>query len=142
MKPNPKLFLDTNIFIYTFDTTAATKRAKACKLVADALGGRSGVISYQVVQEFLNVATRKFAKPMSVPEAELYLGRVLMPLCEVFPDADLYSQSLSISAEAGISFCDALIVSAARAAGCVLLVSEDLQHGRHFGDLRIHNPFL
>ncbi len=110
-------------------------------LVAQALDEGLGVVSYQVVQEFLNVATRKFARPMSVPDAELYLAKVLMPLCEIYPDASLFSRALSIAAEMSINFYDALIVSSASAASCRVLLTEDLQHGRRIGGLEIRNPF-
>jgi predicted nucleic acid-binding protein len=94
-----------------------------------------------VVQEFLNVATRKFAKPMDAMEAQLYLNRVLMPLCEIFPDSGLYAQALSITEESGLAFYDALIVSSALAGGCGLLLTEDLQDGRRLRGLEIRNPF-
>ena len=106
-----------------------------------ALETRRGIISYQVVQEFLNVATRKFAAPMTLPEAQQYLARILMPLCEVFPDTALYSQALSISADVQVSFYDSLIISSALAGGCKILWSEDLQHGRRIGDLELRDPF-
>jgi predicted nucleic acid-binding protein len=136
-----KFFLDTNIFVYTFEERPSAKRDRARQLVAQALETRLGSISYQVVQEFLNVATRKFAKPLSVSDAQLYLARILMPLCEVFPDAALYSQALSISGEMGIGFYDALIVSSAIGASAAILWSEDLQHGRRIRELEIRNPF-
>ncbi|MHB0981733.1 MAG: PIN domain-containing protein, partial [Thermoleophilia bacterium] len=41
-----------------------------------------------------------------------------------------------------VSFWDALIVQAALSGGADILYSEDLQHGRRFGGLRIENPFL
>src|SRR5260370_34884484 len=94
-----KFFLDTNIFVYTFAEHHSAKRGRARQVVAESLETRRGIISYQAVQEFLNVATRKFAKPLSVSDAQLYLARILMPLCEVFPDVALYSQALSISGE-------------------------------------------
>ena len=78
---------------------------------------------------------------MSVSDAQLYLARILMPLCEVFPDAALYSQALSISGEMGIGFYDALIVSSAIGADAVMLWSEDLQHGRRIRSLEIRDPF-
>src|SRR5579864_5482775 len=112
-----KFFLDTNIFVYTFDSRSPSKRTRASGLVAQALETRRGVISYQVVQEFLNVATRKFVKPLKVPEAQLYLARILMPLCEVFPDSALYLQALSILSETQLSFYDSLLVSSAIAGG-------------------------
>jgi predicted nucleic acid-binding protein len=54
----------------------------------------------------------------------------------------LYAAALSVSSEAGISFCDAPIVSSTAAAGCGLLLTEDLQHGRRIRGMEIRNPFL
>ncbi len=136
-----KFFLDTNVFVYTFNSRAPSKRDRANELIAQALDTRRGIISYQVVQEFLNVATRKFTKPMSPSEAQLYLARILMPLCEVFPDSALYSQALSIRGEAQLSFYDSLVVSAAVTGGCGILWSEDLQHRRRIRTVEIRNPF-
>lgn len=136
-----RFFLDTNVLVYTFEERASAKRARARDLVARALETRNGVISYQVVQEFLNVATRKFVKPMAVADAQLYLARILMPLCEVFPDTALFSQALSITGEMDISFYDALIVSSAIAGGCTVLWTEDLQHERRIRGVEIRDPF-
>jgi predicted nucleic acid-binding protein len=137
-----KFFLDTNILVYTFDRAASSKRKKASDLLGEALETHRGIISYQVVQEFLNVAMRKFSDSMTIPEAQLYLARILMPLCDVFPDTALYSQALSIASEAGLAFYDALIVSSAITAGCGTLWTEDLQHGRRIRTVDIRNPFL
>ena len=41
-----------------------------------------------------------------------------------------------------ISFWDALIVQAAKAANCSILYTEDLQPGSVFEGLRIINPFV
>jgi predicted nucleic acid-binding protein len=140
--PQKKFFLDTNILVYTFDRTDSSKRRRASELVASALETRRGIISYQVIQEFLNVATRKFSNPITVPEAQLYLASILMPLCEVFPDSALYSQALSTAGESGMAFCDALIISSAIAGGCETVWTEDLQHGRRIGTVTIRNPFV
>jgi predicted nucleic acid-binding protein len=64
-----KFFLDTNIVVYTFEERHSAKRDRTRQLVAQALETRLGIISYQVVQEFLHVAARKFAKPLSVSDA-------------------------------------------------------------------------
>ena len=137
-----KFFLDTNVLVYTFDHSPSAKRKRAIDLLSEALDTHRGIISFQVVQEFLNVATRKFSDPMTAPEAQLYLGRILMPLCEVFPDSALYSQALSIAGETGIAFYDALVVVSAIAGGCGILWTEDLQHGRRIHTLEIRNPFV
>jgi predicted nucleic acid-binding protein len=119
-----------------------SKQEKARRLVTRALEKHDGIISFQVVQEFLNVAIRKPQCYMTQPEAQAYLSQVLMPLCEVFPDASLYSSALSIADETGWTLYDSLIVSSALAADCGVLLTEDLQHGRTIRGIEIRNPFL
>jgi predicted nucleic acid-binding protein len=138
---SPKYFLDTNIFIYSFDSGSAEKQNRATDLIRKALGEGGGCISYQIVQEFLNVATRKFAVPLSAKDAVEYLTTVLHPLCEIFSSYNLYKEALEITERWQYSFYDSLVLASARAAGCHILYSEDLQHGQKLGDLTIINPF-
>jgi predicted nucleic acid-binding protein len=140
-EPSQRCFLDTNILVYSFMPDNRAKRDKARGLVAQALERHDGVISFQVVQEFLNVATRRPQRRMSQAEAQQYLAQVLMPLCEVWPTASLYSEALSIADETGWSFYDSVIVSSASAAGCGAVLTEDLQTGRTIRGLEIRNPF-
>ena len=135
-------FLDTNILVYAFDPKAKSKREYAQLRITRALATHDAVISFQVVQEFLGLALRKFPRPMTQPEAQAYLSQVLMPLCEVWPDASLCSSALSIADETGWTFYDSLIVSATLAAACRVLLTEDLQHGRTIRGIEIRNPFL
>jgi predicted nucleic acid-binding protein len=137
-----RFFLDTNVLVYTFDSTALRKQKVARELVARALKDREGIVSYQVAQEFLNVALRKFSPPMSSLEAQSYLRRVLMPLCEVFPDSSLYSDALSIAFKTGWTFYDSLILASAATGKCRTLFSEDLQSGRTIHGVEVQNPFL
>ena len=53
----------------------------------------------------------------------------------------LFESGLAIMRDGGFSFWDAMIVAAARAQGCELLYSEDMQDGRIIGGMRIVNPF-
>jgi predicted nucleic acid-binding protein len=141
MTADDRFFLDTNVVVYSFDYRSRSKQNRASDLVERALTTHRGIISYQVVQEFLNVAMGKFAGILSIAEAQVYLARVLMPLCEVFPSPALFSQALTISSESKVSFYDALIVGSAVAGDCRILWTEDLQHGRRFGNLEVGNPF-
>lgn len=134
-------FLDTNVLIYTFDEGNPEKRDRARTLVAEALAESRGAISYQVVQEFLNGALRKFSKPLTATDAERYLTVVLEPLCTVFASVELFHQAVEISGRWKCSFYDSLIIASALQAGCTTLYSEDLQHGQKIGPLRIVNPF-
>lgn len=56
-------------------------------------------------------------------------------------DEDLKA-SVKLARGNSLAFYDALIVAAAADAGCPVLLSEDLQHGRKFGGVTIQNPFL
>ena len=51
-----KFFLDTNIFVYSFDQLAGLKARKAAQLIREALTTHKGVISYlsPVAQSLLN----------------------------------------------------------------------------------------
>ena len=134
-------FLDTNVLVYSFDETAPTKREKSRALIETALRTGSGTISWQVVQEFLNVALHKWERPMETGDAVEYLGSTLVPLCAVFPTPTLWRSALSLQTQSQYRFYDSLIVSSALQCGVKILYSEDLQAGRRFGDLEIKNPF-
>lgn len=137
-----KAFLDTNILVYTFDDQDPGKRETARTMVGSALRDRTAIISFQVVQEFLNVATRKFATPLTEADSALYLKQVLNPLCEVHSSIDLYQDALDIQDRWKYGFYDSLILAAALAGDCDLLLTEDLQHGQKIRDITIINPFL
>lgn len=137
-----RFFLDTNVFVYTFDAKAPAKAKKAAHLIRRASNTGEGVISYQVVQEFFNVALRRFTQPMSVAEAEQYLITVLRPLLAVHSSPTIYLQALRIAEKHRMSWYDSLIVAAALDGQCERLYSEDFQHGQKIESLRIENPFL
>ena len=139
---NAEFFLDTNIFVYSFDETSPAKRKLSRKLIQRALSSGKGVISWQVIQEFLNVARHKWYTPMSASAANLYLETVLQPLCTVYPSMDLYSSALRIYEQTQYRYYDSLILSSAISSGAKKLYSEDLQDGRMIDGLEIQNPFL
>ena len=134
-------FLDTNILVYAQVADEPQKQPIAAALIADALRTRRGVISTQVVQEFLNLATRHARPVFSLPEAAEYLNKVLWPLCAYFPSREFYERALQVRVETGYAFYDALIVTAAIESGCRVLYTEDLQHGRIIQSVRVVNPF-
>ncbi|HET7291795.1 MAG TPA: PIN domain-containing protein [Vicinamibacteria bacterium] len=136
-----EFFLDTNVFVYTFDASAPKKRARARELVRAALMKGAGAISWQVAQEFLNVALHRFERPLTPREAVEYLDDVLAPLCQVYPSGQLLRDALAIHTETGYHFYDCLIVAGASASGARILFTEDLQSDREVWGLRIQDPF-
>ncbi len=139
---NGRFFLDTNIFVYSFDAKSAGKARRAKQLVLQAITSRKGTISFQVVQEFFNLAIRKFEQPMTIAEAEQYLNAVFRPLWHVQSSPSLISQALQLCGKHRLSWYDSLIVASALESQCSILYSEDLQHGQRFGELQIKNPFV
>lgn len=137
-----KAFVDTSVLVYQFDSTDELKRSKARSLVRELVSDNRGVISSQVIQEFMNVALRKFRLPMTANELEDIARDLLGPLCEHFPTTEFYLRALKLHDGASLSFYDALIVQAAQDLGCDVLYSEDFQDGQIIGSLKIVNPFV
>jgi predicted nucleic acid-binding protein len=134
-------FIDSNVFVYLFDETDERKREVASKIVESALQAHSASISFQVVQETLNVLTRKVPTPMTTEDAGRFLERVLEPLWRISPSLALYRRTLDLQARFRYSFYDSLIIASALDAGCTRLYSEDLQDGQRIEGLTLENPF-
>jgi len=135
-------FFDTNILVYAFDQTAPAKLRRADDLIYAALASGRGMISYQVAQEFIAVARKPFRFPMSFEEIEKYWDKTLRPLLQVHSSPALFLSAIDLCRTSRLSWYDSLIVAAALQGRCKILYSEDLQHGRRFGDLTVENPFL
>ncbi|KAA3662094.1 MAG: PIN domain-containing protein [Calditrichaeota bacterium] len=136
-----KFFLDTNIIVYSFDDSQPEKQQTAQNLIRNALTNLNCCISFQVIQEFLNVATQKFQTPLTTSDCVNYMTRVLEPLCEIYPNFELYRTALEIKEGWRYSFYDSLIIAAALNANCTILYSEDLQNQQRIKNLQISNPF-
>ena len=132
-------FLDSNIFVYMADRTSSNHQ-RSREVVAGALTERS-IISFQVVQEVLNVLIRRFAWPVDVADIRVMLRDVLEPLWQVMPSPALYERTLDIQSRYRYAFFDSLIIASALSAGCTRLLTEDMQHGQQIDGLRIENPF-
>ncbi len=129
-----KRFFDTNILVYAFLDT--DRRDLALDLLAE-----GGVISVQVLNEFTNVARKKWHRDWAEIGAGLEVIRAHFG--QITPIGLATHQSaLELASRDGLSFYDALIVAAAIEAGCDILFSEDLQHDRKFGKLVVKNPFF
>lgn len=127
-------FFDSNILIYAYSTDA--RRQRALTMIA---GG--GVISAQVLNEFTNVLRKKQKQDWAIIEAAVQSVRFRFP--DIVPlTSDTHAAALAFARDQGFAFYDALIVAAAVEAGCDVLYTEGMQHGRNIGGLAIVNPFL
>jgi predicted nucleic acid-binding protein len=133
-------FVDTNVVLYAYDTTAGARHEQARDLVMRLARDRDGAISVQVLQEFYVNAVTKIARPLSPDAARQRLrafGRwpTHSPLA-----ADVVTAS-TISQDHGLSFWDAMILHSARELGCSRLWTEDLSDGRTILGVTVTNPF-
>jgi predicted nucleic acid-binding protein len=127
-------FLDTNVLVYAFG--AGDPRCEA----AEAVLAAGGTIGVQVLNEFTNVAHRKLGWEWArVEHAVGVLDELLEPVRPL--TAAIHAQALRLARQHRLAFHDALVVAAAAEAGCSLLLSEDLQHGRRYGTVTVRNPF-
>lgn len=131
-------FVDTSVLVYADSGDEPLKQRTAVALIRRLLEQRSGVVSTQVLQEFVNVALRKLHLPPELLRERLALyGRF-----DVVPTSvDGIGAALDLTLLNRLSFHDALIVQAAQRSGCAELLSEDLQTGAVLGGVRIVNPF-
>lgn len=137
------VFLDTNIFVYAFLSVEPLKQAKAVQLIEASLGSGQGCISYQVIQEFANVARKKFAVPMAALDCKAFIDAAMQPMNRVASSTELVHSALDLQDELQCSFYDSLVIAAALQSGANTLYSEDLQPSQQVrGLLRIVNPFL
>ena len=137
-----RYFLDTNIAVYCFDSSEPRKQNCAKDLVAHAASSGLGVVSYQVLQEFCNVATSAKRLALTTEQIMAYTTQLLDPMNKVGPSVELLGQALQIRSETSYAFYDSLIIAAAQLSGCSKLYSEDMQHQQLVGGVRIINPFV
>jgi predicted nucleic acid-binding protein len=126
-------FFDTNILLHLI----SSEPAKADQ--AEALIAAGGVISVQVLNEFVSVASRKLA--MSLAEIREALSTI-RALCSVEPlSVETHDLGFDLAERFGYSIYDSLIIAAALLAKCTVLYSEDMQHGQKIESVTIRNPF-
>ncbi len=134
-----RCFFDTNVLVYSRDPDDAAKRAHARALIEKSIEEESFVVSTQVLVEFYATSVRR---RLLGPARALELVRFWGGHDTVPHTPDLVTRGLELHQAHSLSVWDGLIVQAALDARCDVLFSEDLQHGRRFGDLEVANPFL
>lgn len=133
-----RAFFDSNVLVYADDVSVPQKQRRATELLAEHRRAGTAVVSLQVLQEYFVAVTRKLRLDAAIArqKVELFATLALMvpELTDVLAAIDLHRLH-------GLSYWDALIIRSAKQAGCKVLFSEDMQHGRDFEGLRIVNPF-
>ena len=138
---NAKVFVDTNVLVYSRDASEPRKQQQAMAWMAHLWSTKTGNLSYQVLQEFYITVTAKL-QPGLDPENARKDVRSLLVWHPIVVNDRVLENAWLIQDRFQISWWDALIVSAAQLADCRYLLTEDLQENQVFGSLLVTNPFL
>jgi predicted nucleic acid-binding protein len=130
-----KAFFDTNVLVY-----AAVKNDRRSER-AEQLLAVEGVISVQVLNEFVSVARRKYQMSWKALDVALQWIRFLCP--DVVPvRIETHEIAVKIAERYEYRIYDSLIIASALEARCEVLYSEDLQDGQEIdGRMTVRNPF-
>lgn len=136
-----RFFVDTNMLVYAYDSSAGNKWELASDLVSALWGHRTGIISTQVVQELFVILTQKVQRPLPPAKAKEIIADLFhWPL--VVNDADHILRAVDLQMAYHFSFWDSLILHAAISSRSDYLLSEDFQHGQVIESVTIWNPFF
>jgi len=141
MSANPNCFVDTNILVYARDSSESEKQARAEQWLAHLWAHELGRISAQVMNEYYVTVTRKLKPGLSKEQARADL-RALAVWQPLEISATLIESAWDIQDQYDYSWWDTLVISSALFLDCTYLLSEDMQHDQHIGNLTIINPFL
>ena len=142
-----KALLDANILVYWIDPTDAVKQAIAEEVMSEGLKSESVVIAHQALIEWMAVVQRPQARlngqallpnAVAVQQAEW----LMRAFDVIYPDPEVMATALRGQATFGLSWFDAHLWAYAEVHGIGEILSEDFQHGRYYGSVRVVNPFL
>ena len=136
--------VDTNVLVYRFDPRFPEKQHIASELLREGLKKDSVRIPHQALLEFMAAVLRLRVgnQPLLSPaEARRETEELLSQFVVLYPNEALFRTALRGMAAYNLSWFDAHLWAYAEYFGLAELVSEDFEHGRMYGSVRITNPF-
>lgn len=134
-------FIDTNVLVYAYDSSAGRKHALAKDLIARLWADGLAATSVQVLQEFYVTVTRK----VSIPLTEETARAILVDLGNwhlLEPGHATVLRAVDTATRYRVSFWDAMIIAAGEELEASVVWSEDLSHGQVYGRVEVRNPFV
>ncbi|MHB8481681.1 MAG: PIN domain-containing protein [Nitrospiria bacterium] len=138
---NDKIFVDTNILVYCFDSSDTAKKEKAVQIMEDLWDKSNGVLSLQVLKEFFVTVTAKLPEKMDFKTAKAAVTD-LFSWNLFLENRNSLEKSFELIQKYQLSFWDANIISAAILSECNKIYTEDLRHNQVIEGVRIINPLL
>lgn len=134
--------VDTNILVYRCDPRDPAKRAAATEILQ--LGVASGElhICHQSLLEFVSVVTRSRSALMSLQDAARQAEFFMAQFPVLYPNEQQFRTALYGLNTYRLPWFDAHLWAYAEHYGMTEILSEDFEHGRAYGSVRVRNPFL
>jgi predicted nucleic acid-binding protein len=135
--------IDTNILVYRFDGRFPDKQKMAAEILRRGIAEDSVRVPHQAVIEFVAAATRSIRGHIILKQADAMreAEELLKQFTILYPNESIVRQALRGYAAYQMSWFDANIWAYAEHYGLQELFTEDLQHDRLYGSVRIVNPF-
>lgn len=136
--------VDTNVLVYRFDPRFPAKQAVATDVLRRGLAEDQVRIPHQAVVEFVAAVTRTRdagGPLLSQDEARREAEELLRQFTVLYPTESLMRTAIRGWATYGLGWFDAHLWAYAEEYGLPELLSEDFQHDRQYGTVRIVNPF-
>jgi predicted nucleic acid-binding protein len=137
--------VDTNILVYCFDPHALAKRAAARDLLRRGAAEKVLRIPHQSLIEFVSVVTRKHSRRVALlplTEAAQQAEGFMAEFPVLYPNDHVFRTALRGMAAYQLSWLDAHLWAYAEHYGLPEILSEDFEHGRMYGTVKIRNPFV
>lgn len=137
--------IDTNILVYRFDPRFPDKQSVASELLREGLAKDSLRIPHQALVEFMAVVTRVplgSGSLLALDDARRETEEFLTQFTVLYPNEALFRTALRGTAAYHLSWFDAHLWAYAEHYGLNELISEDFEHGRMYGSVKVRNPFL
>jgi predicted nucleic acid-binding protein len=137
--------VDTNILVYRCDSADPAKREGARQLLRT--GGKEGslCLPHQVLVEFVNAVTRGPAGGQSIlphDEAWRQAEDLLNEFPILYPNESVFRTAMLGMAAYRFAWYEAHLWAYAEHYGISEILSEDFEHGRWYGTVRVRNPFI
>ena len=142
-----KALIDTNVLVYRYDPRFPEKQRTALDLLRQGSDLRTVCLPHQAVIEFVAATTRLQPtlgnRPLlSRPEAYREAEELLSEFVVLYPTEEVLLAAFRGAATYQLSWFDAHIWAYAEVYGLPEILSEDFQHGRLYGTVRVRNPFI
>ncbi len=136
--------VDTNVLVYRVDPRDPAKQRVATDVLRSGIESGELLLAHQSLVEFYAAVTRPIAKgpPLrSVPDATRDMEELLLQFDVLYPNEQIVRLALRGAATYQLAWFDACIWACAEHYGLDVLLSEDFQHDRAYGSVRVVNPF-